>query len=295
MSTPSRPRPAEPRLPTHISHSARETLERCARSYFLKYLTQAPRRPALWLAGGSAVHETTEAYDRLSFHGGPSMWDARKTREAWKLCFDLQLDKLREAEPNENIWRKSASEGDIDAWRRAGLGFVQAYIDWRERSPWEIWTTPDGEPAIELEVSGRLPGCPVEIKAFLDRVFWDPLLEVPWILDLKTSKKPPKTAAQFQTYAALVEVKYGVKISHGVPFMNRRAALGNPFDLSGVTPKSVGAVYGAAWAQVQRGDFPANGFPNNCFICDVQAACALQNGPLAPQFDPDHPNYPPPF
>ncbi|HEY9443702.1 MAG TPA: PD-(D/E)XK nuclease family protein, partial [Gemmatimonadales bacterium] len=267
MSPSSRPKPAEPRLPTHISHSARETLERCAKSYFLKYLTQAPRRPALWLAGGSAVHEATEHYDRMSMVGNA---DAFQAGIVWERLFDAQLDKLREAEPNENIWRKSASEGDIDAWRRAGLGFVQAYIDWRERSPWEIWTTPDGEPAIELEVSGYLPGCPVEIKAFLDRVFWDPLLEVPWILDLKTSKKPPKTAAQFQTYAALVEVKYGVKISHGVPFMNRRAALGNPFDLSGVTPKSVGAVYGAAWAQVQRGDFPANGFPSACFICDVQ-------------------------
>ncbi|WP_326613198.1 hypothetical protein OG949_33100 [Streptomyces scopuliridis] len=109
---------------------------------------------------------------------------------------------------------------------------------------------------------------------------------------LKSGKSPVKTGAQFETYAALLKVKYGVAVDMGVPFMNRKGTTGKPFDLSGATPEAVGAVYGKAWEQVQGGSFPANGFPSACFICDVQAACAAQNGPLAHIYDPASPGHP---
>lgn len=277
-----------PRRLEHLSHSSRETLERCAKSWFLKYLTDAPRSQSLWLAGGSAVHEATEFYDLGQVDKPGVAFDAPR---AFNELFEQQLNKLREKEPNESAWRSSTGE-DIDAWRRMGLQFVRDYIDWRERSPWEIWTTPEGEPAIELDISGRLPGCPVEIKAYLDRIFWDPLFKKPVIVDLKTSKRPPKTADQFGVYRALVEVKYGITCDMGVPFMNRKGALGKPFELAEYTPEAVGAVFAEAWEQIQRGDFPATGVQtNSCFICDVSAACHAKGGPLAPQYDPDSPGH----
>ncbi|MFF9088426.1 RecB family exonuclease [Streptomyces sp. NPDC014991] len=280
------------KLPAHLSHSSRETLERCAKAYFLTRVARAPQAPALWLVGGSAVHEATEHYDLMSVVGNGDVFPAG---QVWEVYFNNQLTEAREKEPNENKWRRSKTEG-IEDWRRMGLQFVQSYIDWRERSPWEIWTTPDGEPAIELDVSGKLPGCPVEIKAFLDRVFWDPVMKKLVILDLKSGKRPPKTAAQFETYAALLKVKYDVDVHMGVPFMNRKATLGKPFDLSGVDVKEIGAVYGAAWDQILKGDFKANGFPRECYpLCDVQAACAAQNGPLAHLYDPASPGYQPQF
>jgi putative RecB family exonuclease len=285
--------PPELRLPDHISHSSREALERCAKQYFLTRVAKAPQMPALWLAGGSAVHEATENYDLLAFAG---MLEDFQAEEVWNAFFDSQLAEAREREENENLWRQAATE-PIEVWRRMGLRFVQAYVDWRERSPWEIWTTPDGFPAIELEVSGKLPGCDVEIKAYLDRVFWDPVLKRLVIVDLKTSKRPPKTPAQFETYAALLKAKYDVQADLGAAFMNRRGTLGAPFDLSGVTPQAVGAVYGEAWRQIQgymaAGNFPAD--TSDCFLCDVKAACHAQNGPLAHLYDPASPGYPIPF
>lgn len=278
-------------LPDHTSHSARETLERCAKAYFLTRIANAPQTPALWLAGGSAVHETTEDYDLLSM---AKMTDAFAVSEMWDLHFNAQLEKARQREENETAWRSSKTE-PVEVWRSMGLAFVQAYIEWRERSPWEIWIAPDGQPAIELDVSGKLPGCDVEIKAYLDRVFWDPVLRQLVIVDIKTGKKPPKTPDQFGTYAALLKVKYDVDVTMGAPFMNRRAALGTPFDLTEYTPQFVGEIFAAAWKQVQSGYFPANGFPGACFICDVKSSCAAQNGPLAPQYDPASPGYPPPF
>jgi putative RecB family exonuclease len=238
--------------------------------------------------GGSAVHETTEIYDLWTIASdGNSAYPAKTLRQIWDFQFNAQLGKAFEKEPNENKWGRSQSE-PIEVWRSQGLQFVQSYIDWRERSPWEIWTTPEGEPAIELDISGRLPGCPVEIKAYLDRVFYDPVFNKHWIVDLKSGKRPPKSPEQFGTYRALTKVKYGIDISDGAPFMNRRGGLGKPYDLSEYTPEAVGAAYGKAWEQVQEyartGSWPAN--TGDCFICDVQASCAAVGGPLAPQYDP---------
>lgn len=273
-----------PREIKHLSHSSKETFERCAKSWFLKYIARAPQQPAVWSVGGSAVHETTEHYDLMAGVGNA---DVFRAAEVWDRLFQLQLDKAREKEPNESAWRRSGGD-DVDAWRRMGLTLVQSYIDWRERSPWEIWTTPDGEPAIELDISGRLPGCPVEVKAYLDRIFYDPIFKKYWIVDLKSGKRAPSSAAQFGVYRALVKVKYGVDIADGAPFMNRLGRLGKVFDLTEYTPEAVGKVFGDTWKQIQAGRWPASGVKNRgCFICDVSAACAAVNGPLAPKYDPD--------
>lgn len=282
--------PLELAPPKHFSHSSRETFERCAKSWFLKYMTKAPRRQALWLAGGSAVHETTEMYDlwALAEPGPRGHEKGFSVSELWHANFDAQIAEAREKEPNENLWARSQAE-PIEVWRTMGLGFVRSYVDWRERSPWEIWTTPDGQPAIELDVSGVLPGCPVEIKGFIDRVFWDPVFKKPVVFDLKSGKRPPKNADQFGTYSALLKVKYGLDVDMGVPFMNRKGTVGKPFDLTEYTPEYVGEVFGKAWEQIQSGAFEAT--PGDCFICDVQSACAAVGGPLAPQFDPASPGH----
>lgn len=285
------------KAPQHISHSARETLLRCAKSYFLKYFTPAPRQPALWLAGGSAVHEVTERFDldQVIPPLGGVEWTAKTVWREWTIHFGAHLDKLRKAEPNEFNWKRSPSE-PIEAWNILGPQFVQSYIDWRQRSPYEIWTTPDGVSAIELDISGYLPGCPVEIKAYLDRVFWDPVFEQLIIVDLKTSKRPPKNPDQFATYAALLAAKYdGVAPVLGAAFMNRKGTLSTPWPLLAHTPEAVGEVFGEAWKQIQAGEFEAS--PGDaCFLCDVMSSCAVKNGPLAQRYDPAHENYEwPPF
>jgi hypothetical protein len=242
------------------------------------------------------VHEATEFYDlqQVARGGKPKPWTEATVRRLFNQLFDSHLATAREAEPNENKWAKSSAE-PIDVWRKNGAEFVQAYIDWRIRSPWEIWATPDDEPAIELDVSGRLPGCDAEIKAYLDRVFWDPVFKKHHIVDLKTGKKPPKNADQFGTYGALLKVKYGIDVDSGVPFMNRKGGLGKPHDLAEYTPEFVGGVFGKAWDEMQEygrtGAWPAN--TGDCYLCDVQASCYAIGGPLSVQFDPAHPGYVP--
>ncbi|MGN6126746.1 MAG: PD-(D/E)XK nuclease family protein, partial [Humibacter sp.] len=267
---------------THLSHSSRELLLRCAKSWWLKYMTPAPRSVSLWTAIGSAVHEATEKYDRMqvncveqAFHAG----------SVWERCFDAQLDGLRRKEPDEYKWRFSPSE-PLGVWSTLGPQLVQSWIDWRQRSPYTVWITPDGVPAIELDVSGMLPGCPVEIQGYIDIVMHDPVFDQLVIIDKKTSKKPPAEVAQFATYAALLEVKYGVRARLGAAFMKRQGTVARPVEQAEHTPGAIGAAFGEAWEQIKAGKVPAT--PGRaCFLCDTSSSCAIKNGPLADRYDPD--------
>lgn len=272
----------------HLSHSQRETLKRCAKSWFLEKVAKVPQWPALWSAGGSAVHTVTENWDRHFERYGEG-WIPKDVHLQWNQAFDAEVAELEATGYQPHQWRQSKSE-PVEVWRTQGLTFVKAYIAWRERSPWKIWTTPDGVPAIELDVRGFLPGCPVEIQAYVDRVFVDPVFDDQlWILDLKTGTRAPTSADQFGVYAALIKAKYGVPVRKGVAFLNRKATLGKPFDLDDYTPEAVGETFGEAYELIQAGDFKAD--TSDCFICSVQHACAARNGPDAPRYDPDSPGY----
>lgn len=282
---------SERREMRHTSHSSKDLWGRCQKSWFLRYMAQAPKRPAMWSAGGSAVHEATEIHDLMAVVGDAESF---KLDVTWQLAYEKFLTEAREAEPNENVWRRSKTEG-VEEWGRLGPQFVQSWIDWRERSSYEVWTTPDGEPAIELEVSGMLPGCPVEIKAFVDRVFYEPNLKRYDVIDIKTGKSKPGPE-QFITYAALLKQKYGLETAAGVPFMTRKDTVGTPYDLADVDPAEVGAVFGEAWAEIEKakksGVFKPDETERACYLCDVSAACYWKNGPLAAEYDPLHPEHP---
>jgi putative RecB family exonuclease len=280
----------EPLLaPDHLSYSSKDTLDRCAKAYFLSRIAGAPARPALWLAGGSAVHETTEAYDR-----GEVTLDAA-VKGLWNAKFDAQLAALDAKESDRTKWRSSKAE-PVEVWRTIGLDFVQTWIDWRKASPFQLWTAPDGTPGIELDVSGHLPGCDREIKGYIDRVFWDPAIKQLMIVDIKTGTRKPESSAQFGVYSALFEAKYGLPVFWGAPFMNRKGPkLENPYDLSIYTPQYVGLTFGRAETQIDAGLFnPRQG--SHCFnLCDVADSCYAADGRLSEQYDPDHPRYLPGF
>lgn len=270
-------------LPNHLSYSSKDSLERCAKAYYLGRIAHAPQRPALWLAGGSAVHSVTELWDR-----DPGI-DVAAT---WQREFDKTLEGLRELDADVSRWRQTKQ--GVDQWRLDGLDYVQSWITWRQRAPWKIWVTPDGSPAIELDVAAKLPGCEAEIAGFVDRIFHDPILDRLYIVDLKTGTRKPDSPAQFGTYAALVAAKYDVKITWGAAFMNRKGELTTPFDLTKYTPEYVGMTYGRAWQQIKAGGFNAR-IGEHCFLCDVQEACYANGGMLSERFDPDDPQYQPPF
>lgn len=282
---------------THISYSGRTTYETCSKQYDLNYVMGAPRKGAVWFVGGSAVHAATEAWDRAQVRG-----ESIDLPEVWRTVFNEELDRARETDPDVHNWRKAGTKAanpqgeDLPHWFAVlGPQLIQSYIAWRKRSAWEIWVTPDGEPAIELDIGGTLPGMNgVKFKGFIDRVFWDGVLQQFHVVDLKTGSRKPENGLQMGTYGAALTHRYNITVPYGSAFMNRRGILAEAWDLSLYTPEYVGRHFGMIYQAIQAGLFvPKIG--RHCGMCDVSAACYANLGPLAAGYDRDHPDNRPGF
>lgn len=272
---------------THLSYSAHNDGLSCLKKLQLTRMTDAPRQPAVWLAGGLAVHAVTEAWDRAVYARSRQRFDLNRE---WRKAYGEAIADLREQEPDISRWRSSKTE-DINVWgNHLGPELVGNYIRWRQLNPeWEIASLgpDDSEPAIELDVSTFLPGCDLEIKAYVDRVFWNPNLQVHKIVDIKTGTRLPDSPLQFGVYAACITQKYNTVIDTGAAFMNRRSDLSRPYHLGRYTPLYVGNQLGKTAQIIKRGLFTAHVTPSCERMCDVRDACAAYGGHLAERYDPD--------
>lgn len=269
----------------HLSYSALNDLLSCGKKLELNRLVGAPKRAAMWLAGGSAVHSVTEEFDRCQAEG-------RRFDPAacWEKSFGEKIDELKRTDPDISTWRRKE---DVTEWMTLGPQLCVAYFKWRRESGWALWRTPDGELAIELDTSGMLPGCPIEIKQYVDRVFLLPSGQ-PFLVDLKTGSRQPENSLQFGVYAAGITARHGTCVSSGAAFMNRKGKLGRVHDLTIFTPDYVGAVFAKADQQIKQGLLMASP-GGHCYYCDVSSSCYATGGPLAAQYDRDHPDNRVPF
>ena len=133
--------------------------------------------------------------------------------------------------------KANPNKEDIDFWQSSGPMWVEQYIAWRKANPnWKIWTTPDGRPAIELELIPVVADVP--IKMVIDRVF-----EVNGqlvIVDLKTSQNTPTSTLQLGFYKLGLEVTFGTdalggEINWGNYYMSRGSNTVEMVDLSEYT------------------------------------------------------------
>lgn len=286
------PGPA-PREVTHLSYSGMSTYQECPKKYELSYMMGAPKKGAVWFVGGKAVHSATEAWDRLVFEGREP-----NIQNIWKAAFSDAIEESREKDPDQLDWRKAGVKKDnpdgesLSVWySRLGPQLVQSYISWRRRtmSQFELWTLPDGQPAIEVDVSGSLPGMGgIEFKGFIDRVFYDKATEGLWVVDLKTGTRKPETDLQLGIYGAALTHHFDVHPMFGAAFMNRRGILADPFMLGRYTPEYVGHNFARLYSAIQAGYFnPVTG--RHCGMCDVASSCYANSGPLAHRYDRDDP------
>jgi len=104
-------------------------------------------------------------------------------------------------------------------WYTNGLEMLKKYQSWRQESDWKIWTAPDGQPAIELNMMINFGTVPV--KMALDRIMQLPDGELV-VLDLKTGSRTPSTTLQLGFYSVGIELTYGVKPKYGSYWMARK-------------------------------------------------------------------------
>ena len=165
--------------------------------------------------------------------------------------------------------KANPNKEDINFWQSSGPMWVEQYIAWRKANTnWKIWTTPDGRPAIELELIPVVAGVP--IKMVIDRVF-----EVNGqlvIVDLKTSQNTPTSTLQLGFYKLGLEVTFDTKVNWGNYYMSRGSNTVEMIDLSEYTYDRMEYLVEGFDKARKAGVFLPN--TNNCqYRCGLTAHC----------------------
>lgn len=288
---------------THLSYSTVDTWFSCPKKVQLSKIQRAPRTPAWWFAGGSAVHAATEEYDRWTLLD-PVSREKFSVQGSFADAFAHEVLEIEQKEPDRTKWRSAGpkdSPETYERWMKLGPLLVGNYIKWRRSTDYQVWSAGSEDPdreqviGIEIDLSFTPPGCDREVKAYADRIFFSPSLDQVHIIDLKTGTRGPSSPLQFGVYRAGLEALYGVAASTGTAFMNREARCGKAFDLAKYTPEYIGRLFGAVSRAVDARAFPAHYTGGCARMCDVASACYAADGELSELYDPDHPDYAPRF
>lgn len=191
-------------------------------------------------------------------------------------------------------WMTSGARGCQDRawWQANGPGIVRNFTDWYEAHPEvSVWVTPDGTPAIELDLMVKFGG--VEVKMILDLVLQIGSALV--VVDLKSGAKTPDSLNQLAIYACGIELAYGIRPKYGTFFMLKGVGKTEEDRKYFLTPTVLdGFQYSVEfWTRQLRmfdeavcnGVFVAN-VGDQCKRCGVAYACAAVGGKKAFEFDP---------
>lgn len=216
-----------------------------------------------------------------------------------KALFDAawadELAESREKSPSYEVGdysvtgRAAAKYGgkkNADWWADNGPLLVDSWLEWRKKTRWDLWETPEGKPAIELEFNILLPG-DIPVKMLLDRVFVTPVGEIV-VVDIKTGSRMPETPEQLGLYATGMELTYGkhLRPTWGFWWNALKGEHSQPFNLDMYTPSFFAEMYRGAVAGINAGCFlpePKNGCSSWCGVRDY---CHATGGSKAAGIDP---------
>ena len=157
-------------------------------------------------------------------------------------------------------------------WEQQGPEMVQRWIDWRNGTGWNIWTAPNGEPAIELGIEilfGEVP-----VKMVIDRVFVTGNGEMV-IVDLKTGRSV-SSDMQLAWYAAGMDLLFGVRPKYGTYWMAREGMTSPMIDLDLWPTQSMIDVVTMFDKARKEGIFLPNF--STCKMCSVTSECKWYRG-----------------
>lgn len=214
-------------------------------------------------------------------------------KRLWINHFAAQIaERLEQSEIDPSEWRASGraskaypNKEDEGWWNEKGPELIEAYRDWRESCPWVLWTTPAGQPAIELDLRCTFGSVPV--RAIIDRVFVTPDGELA-VVDLKSGANPPQDQGlQLGFYASALEVVFDHRPAICAYWNARKGGLSEPKNIDHLTPAYLGNLLGEFVRARDLGIFLPN--PSSfCESCGVRRACPLVNGPEASLYLPEN-------
>lgn len=253
---------------------------RCPQAYKLGRIDKVWSRPAAWLPQGTAVHAVAEQFERRLWAGDPMPLDEAK--DLFREEYAKGVGELCEETPNFEWWFWSGpynGERDVERRYEIGLEQVEKFVEWRESPGQQIWVTPDGTPAIELEFAVELDG--IIVRGFIDAVVIDPAGDYLRVRDYKTGNSPGDDF-QLGVYSVALQELYGIKPAWGDYFMvgkkGAKPRISGPYDLSRWTRDEVTARFHEVEARIQAGDFTPDPEPGKCGFCDVNYHCPVFQG-----------------
>jgi putative RecB family exonuclease len=263
-------------LSPHASWSSLSNYQQCSWRYYLEKVVQIPETPALYFAGGSAVHTATEEFDRGSDLPPRSLFlDAFEKEIADRIDeTGIPLDQWR---VGGRATKANPDKENYEWWRREGPVMVQAWVDWRARCGWELWWPSADVPGIELALHVTMGGVPV--KMFIDRVFVTPGGQLK-VLDIKSGSSEPDSYNQLGLYACGLELTFGVRPQLGGYWMARKGEVGQVFDLEHLTPELMGG-WISDWDRARKAGIFIPHPTRLCRTCGVKDYCAAVGGTKA--------------
>ncbi len=191
----------------------------------------------------------------------------------WSDAWENTLEDVRQRVGDEAMQQQFRTANkrkpeDKAWWYTNGLEMLKKYQSWRQESDWKIWTAPDGQPAIELNMMVNFGTVPV--KMALDRIMQLPDGELV-VLDLKTGSRTPSTTLQLGFYSVGIELTYGVKPKYGSYWMARKGEPTPIVDLSWYTSDRLIRLA----EMFNRARYEGLFVPNisNCSLCGYTAHC----------------------
>lgn len=267
-----------------LSHSAVEDYSGCGEKYRLRRIAKVPQVPSWSLVGGSAFHTVTEHYDNLQVgydDGGP---------ETFAEALELEIaDRVEYSGIEPDYWtasgRASTEWPDKENqafWLKNGQTWFLQYQRFLQSSPWQTWITPDGEPAIEIELNWLLGD--IEVRGYVDRIWENIVTGALLIVDIKSGSREPGVK-QLVTYhngvaALFKDREWGTAPRYGGYYMARKGMLTSPEDVAAMDDGRLEYEYAAAARGIQAEVFlPSKSML--CGSCNVRDYCREVGGELA--------------
>lgn len=253
-------------LPDHLSYSAGSTFKSCPRAFYLSRLKRAESAQAWYFVVGSAVHAWIEQYLKNDKHLGEVIPIDEQ--------FNHEVLRARRIEPDTSKWLHATVNDVAIVEERAlelALDCVEYATEWLEDfTAWHV----------EPDISGYLPGCSMQIKAFPDLI-GEHSKHGPLIVDWKTGKTRGQRM-QLETYGGLLlgSSKFTVATAMDLRgmfiYLNPEAQKSRPINLT-MSPADLGKVYGEYERKIKAGAFPAMpGFM--CDFCTMKPNCKTKSG-----------------
>ena len=277
---------------TWLSYSQQKSMGSCGEQYRLERVLKVPSLPNFAMVGGSAFHAITEFHDKKMLGVPTTDRDGDALLDNFADAFEAELASREEdtgysREEFKATGRASKEWPDkknIAWWLHNGPVFAAGWARWIEAMPLEIWITPEGKPAIELEVV-TVVGPNERTKGYIDRVLAEPGSNDPvYVVDLKTGDKE-SGSAQLGKYREDIRAKFGLVVPKGFFWYAKEGQAGTTYNLNAYSARRDQWLYQQVGRRKRAGVFlPV--IDRHCDWCGVRPYCIWQDGEKSGEIRP---------